>query len=467
MTTRPNNRTRSGLRSTLPLLALAALLPACDSITGSYEIPNQDEPNLGALERNPTRSIALATAQGLFNGLRNGTEVQISTPAHYGREGYYVDPARTRLDEFDDPRIPAGGIGWSGAYSAIRTANILRGAVDQISDLSTAEKESIRGFARTIEAYLLHTQLRAHADFGIVVDTDRPLDAELAPIVSQAEAYNFILSRLDEAAVHLAAGGSSFPFRTPPGFAGFNTPATFLRFNRAIKARVQNERGDHAGALVSLGGSFLNPAGDLVAGVYNSYSTASGDRTNPFFDPGGRSYVADSLLAREVAIRPDGSPDLRLTSKTAPGEYRSNTEVTSNFRWTIYNSNNSPIPVIRNEELILIRAEARMFTGDRPGAVADLNLIRERAGGLAPLAGDPGDPGLLDELLYNRRLSLIFEFGHRWVDLRRFDRLTELRGPRGPGDLVFDKVPFPESECSQRGNAPAGCRQVDGFRTQR
>lgn len=443
----------------------ATLLGSCDNVTGSFEIPNQDEPNVGALERNPTRAIALATAQGLVEGFRSGTEVHVSNPAHYGREGYYVDPARTRLDEFDDPRTPEGGIGWNTAYSFIRTGHTLLDAVEKITEMSAAEREGIRGFTKTLEAFLLHTQLRTHADFGIVVDTNRPLTDDLAPIASQSDAYDYIVARLDEAATHLGAAGSSFAFQLPSGYAGFNTPSTFLLFNRALKARILNERGDYPGALVAVGQSFLAPDGDLNVGVYNNYSTASGDRTNPFFDPSGRSYVADTLMAVDAQLRADGSPDLRLINKTEPGEYRSNTGVTSNLRWTIYNTNSAPIPIIRNEELILIRAEARMFTGDRPGAVADLNRIRTASGGLPALAGDPGEPALENELLYNRRYSLVFEFGHRWVDLRRFDRLTDLRGPRGPGDLVFDKLPFPSAECDQRNQEPLGCRQVDGFVT--
>lgn len=447
------------------VLGTAFWLGSCDNVTGSFEIPNQDEPNVGALQRNPTRAIALATAQGLVEGFRSGTEAHVSNPAHYGREGYYVDPARTRLDEFDDPRIPAGGIGWNTAYSFIRTGHTLLEAVEQIAEMPAAEREGIRGFTKTLEAFLLHTQIRTHADFGIVVDTNRPLTEELAPIVGEAEAYDYIVGLLDQAATHLGAAGSSFAFRLPPGYAGFNTPSTFLLFNRALKARVLNERGDYPAALVAVGQSFLAPEGDLDRGVYNDYSTASGDRSNPFFDPSGRSYVADTMMAVEAQSRGDGSPDLRLTEKTEPGEYRSNTGVTSNLRWTIYTANSAPIPIIRNEELILIRAEARLFTGDRAGAIADLNRIRTASGGLEPLAGDPGDQALEDELLYNRRYSLVFEFGHRWVDLRRFDRLTDLRGPRGPGDLVFDKLPFPSQECDQRNQEPLGCRQVDGFRT--
>ena len=99
------------------------------------------------------------------------------------------------------------------------------------------------------------------------------------------------------------------------------------------------------------------------------------------------------------------------------------------------------------------------------GALADINVIRVGSGGLAPLAVDPGDPGLEDELLYNRRYSLFFEYGHRWVDLRRFGRLLDFVGPRGAGDRIFDKVPLPSAECEQRNNEPAGCVQEDGIRT--
>ena len=45
------------------------------------------------------------------------------------------------------------------------------------------------------------------------------------------------------------------------------------------------------------------------------------------------------------------------------------------------------IPIIRNEELILLRAEAKFFTNDIPGAIADLNIVRTLSGGLTPIVG--------------------------------------------------------------------------------
>jgi hypothetical protein len=65
----------------------------------------------------------------------------------------------------------------------------------------------------------------------------------------------------------LAAGGGAFPFALPSGFTGFETPATFVLFNRALRARVAVYTGDYAGALTALAGSFLNTGGPLDQGV--------------------------------------------------------------------------------------------------------------------------------------------------------------------------------------------------------
>jgi hypothetical protein len=147
--------------------------------------------------------------------------------------------------------------------------------------------------------------------------------------------------------------------------------------------------------------------------------------------------------------------------------YRTHTRVTSNYRWIVYGTNTAPIPVIKNEELILIRAEAEYNTGNAAGALADINVVRGKSGGLAPLAGFATQQAFNDELLYNRKYSLLFEYGHRWVDLRRFGRLvSDLIGPRGPGDLIFIRVPLPRPECDARNNTPtAACSQTPQFTT--
>jgi hypothetical protein len=105
----------------------------------------------------------------------------------------------------------------------------------------------------------------------------------------------------------------------------------------------------------------------------------------------------------------------------------------------IYESNTDPVAMIRNEELILLYAEANMT--DNPGeAEMAINVVRDAAG-LGPVV-----PGSVDEdrLLYERRYSLFAE-GHRWIDLRRFDRLDELVIDRA-GDNRVTQFPIPQNE---------------------
>ena len=87
--------------------------------------------------------------------------------------------------------------------------------------------------------------------------------------------------------------------------------------------------------------------------------------------------------------------------------------------------------------------------------------MRTNAGGLPALASDfSGD--LITELLYDRRYSLFFEYGHRWIDSRRYGRLGELR-KQLPSHRVFPVVPIPVDECNQRlASPPRGCVNVLG-----
>src|SRR5439155_1187104 len=107
--------------------------------------------------------------------------------------------------------------------------------------------------------------------------------------------------------------------------------------------------------------------------------------------------------------------------------------LSSDLQFLTYNSVDAPIPIIRNEELILLRAEANIglnTAASLAAAVADLNVIRVRSGNLPVYAGAVTQAALLDELLYNKRYSLMFEGGHRWIDLRRYNRLSTL--PQDP-----------------------------------
>lgn len=83
--------------------------------------------------------------------------------------------------------------------------------------------------------------------------------------------------------------------------------------------------------------------------------------------------------------------------------------------------------VMRLAEIYLLRAEASALQGKTAECIADLNLIRIRAG-LDPLAGNLSSPVALEAVKQERRIELFCEWGHRWNDLRRWGIAAEIVG---------------------------------------
>ena len=207
----------------------------------------------------------------------------------------------------------------------------------------------------------------------------------------------------------------------------------------------------------------------LFRSVYHSFSTTAGDSLNNLFDPTPRAIVAHPSLETGAQLQVGGVlPDARFLSKTAvPLTPPDPTQgLSSNRAMNVYTSTSADVPIIKNEELILLRAEANINLNDLASAVTDLNEIRQESGNLPPYPGPVTQDALITELLYNRRYSLLLEGGHTWIDARRYDRLTALpqdASALGP-TLRFRRFPFPTNECLARATPPAaGCTPEPGF----
>jgi starch-binding outer membrane protein, SusD/RagB family len=450
----------------LQLIVGALLLAGC----GSFDVPDLNGPGLDDLEDNPTRAKLAAAATGLLMGAR----VRVETPAGLvsllgilGRESYNLDPGDERwVTELLIGPLNGrsfGGRLWFEQYYNLRSAKIVLSVLDRVPGLTVEEREATRGFARTIQALELLDAINTRDVLGAPLDVnDDPRDPP-PPIGSKADVFAHIVALLDSGQANLQAGGSAFPFPLSTGFAGFDTPGSFVKFNRALRARVAAYTSDFAGTLHALAESFLDPAQPLALGAYHSYGTGQSDRANQLYDPTGRTLLAHPSLETDAQLRDDGSKDLRFQTKLMRVDPQTLQGITSDLGFAIYDSPSAPIPIIRNEELILLRAEANIGLGRLSEAVADLNFIRTSSGGLPTYSGPLTAEGLVDELLYNRRYSLLWEGGHRWIDLRRYGKLGTL-----PLDLPnhrrFERMPFPEDECAARLPPPvAGCTPEVGF----
>ncbi len=445
------------------------------------DIANTNAPTVETLTGSPSRSVMALAATGIFSNAYNDVAAEIQFYALYGREGYNLagnDP-REIEEQIAGPQDPTGrnsGI-WLGQYAAIRSINTYLDALPRATGLAEEELRASAGFAKTLKAWHIHRLAVRTGELGIPLDVDRSINEEPAPFVGFAEAMAAASALMDEAYADLQAGGEDFPFTVAPGFSdGFDTPATFAEFNRALAAKILVHRATFvdcgtcwAEAETALNASFITDAGlpgSLSDGVYYAYSAAAGEPTNPVSEPIGsdRLWVHESIVTGAQS-RPGGEPDLRLTTKVMDsGRTHSLSGPTGVLEAThkpvLYNSTSdpeaadlgAPIPWISNEELLLLRAEIRWHNGNRPGAIADINLIRQHAGGLAAAAvtAASSDDEFITELLYNRLYSLMWSQGTRWIDARRYDRLDTLPIDR-PGDDVYTNMIVPAAECDARG----------------
>jgi hypothetical protein len=449
--------------SSIATVAVLLLASACKDLV----VPDYNNPGLDDLVNNPTPTKIAQASQGLLVGTRVGIGEQngyISLLGIVGRESYNFDPADPRfitemlVGPLDGGSPAFGGNLFASPYRNIRNANILLGAVDKVIGLSPAQKSAVQGFAKTIQALDYLNVVNTRDDLGAPIDVNiGPTDAPAA-IATKAAVFTQIATLLDDGLTALNGGGAAFPFAVSPGFADFATPANFTKFNRALKARVEAYRGNYATVLTALSGSFLDTSSPLTFGAYQSYTTGSGDTPNALFDPTGRAILAHPSIVTDAESKPNGTLDARVLAKVSQlAEPHTVQGVTSDLVFTIYNSNTAPIAIIRNEELILLRAEARWFTNDVVGALSDINFIRTTSGGLAPRGPFLNTNDFVTELLKQRRYSLLFEGGHRWIDTRRFGLLSTL--PLAlPTHTVPTRFPFPEAECLARVPAPSvGC----------
>jgi hypothetical protein len=444
------------MKSKTPLVAAALVVfAACDI---DLDVPNLNNPSAGG---DATRSTVIAGAQGLIAVARgDATSNVVSSFGIWGREAYTLAPEEPRpyMDNLIGPRDPNSfGSGAFFNYGTLVNVRAVLQGVDAVSNMTDAEKEGVRGFAKTIAAHGYYQTALAYTEFGAPAGPPETPTAALEPIATGAELYQRAFTLFDEAYQHLQNAGSSFAFSMTPGFAGFNTPQTFARVNRALKVRALKYAGRWADVLTTLPQTFIDPAGSLALGAYFDYFAAD-NAFNPFNDP-RTSYVHPRILAN-AQLKADGQKDDRATSKTVAVTPFSLQGVTVTEKPNMYPTSTSPFPWITNEELILIRAEAKFATNDAAGALADVNIVRTRSGGLPAATGLTGQ-ALLTEILYNRLYSLLWRGGYAYWDAKQYDRLGQL--PRSlPSHVVFNRVNWNANECIQRAMTSGPCGPIDG-----
>jgi len=469
------------------VMAGAVTLAGCN-----LDLTNPNNPTSAGAKANP-RIASGRFINGVLATYRVNRTDQIRALGSFGRETYYMFITDGRfitgpLRDWRQNNAFDAGTQWAGRYGNYRNAYQAIKFIDSIPTsptpgqpltLRAEEKAGARGVLKTFIALELLHAIEARGPIGAVVDiSDDP--TEVFPLVSEDSVYKWIEAKLDEADAELAADTLAvFHF---PVYAGFSsgispsaaTPAGFRQFNRAIKARAEVEHATagcgatcYTAALTALTGTWIAAPtaapGNLGVGVYSIYSTAAGDFSNNAANTG--SLGSDLYVHPGIDAIPGVASDARYTRKlspvtcgTTPDDARSEAGVSSTHRPCTFATTTTPIAIIRNEELVLLRAEAEWFTGNTAGANTDLAAVRTASGGATPatrFATPAVDSEFVSELLLQRTLSL-YQEAHRWIDHRRFGRLADIgKFPQDTlaGFTPATMIPLPSQECDSRNRA--------------
>ncbi len=350
---------------------------------------------------------------------------------------------------------------WASIYTVLNRVNNVIDRIPGIDPENMLEQAKTEALAE-----LRFMRALAHYDlmrlFGPVPVRDRPVGSDAASLNparnSIEEVLQSVNSDLDFAIAHLPATLVRGRARKPAA--------------QALKARVALHQ-----YYITQNATFLTQAIDDASDVINHASleletnyvslfNREPNKESIFevaFNDQDRTLIARYFAHTSLAGRYEFAPAANYLNAFTEDDLRKEASIALagnapyGIKFNDVASGTDPVYVLRLAEMYLIRAEAAtLLQHNTDGILADINMIRERAG-LLP-TNITSYAGLLIEIETQRQKEFAME-GHRWFDLVRTDRAIE----------VLDKVtsrnqyrfPIPQAEIISNDNP--GMYQNDDY----
>jgi len=454
-------------------IALAAVAIAAAAGCKDNAVVNPiDAPTVDALSGPLTRVTLQQLATGALAQDRASANVFAYTvePGIWARDIYRIDASEPRfiqetLGGNPDPGSFSGSGAWQGYYTAMRAENtlILALANAPSSQFSIAEVNATRGFFRTMKALDLWRVIEMHDSVGATIQTDDPnavTDVRCKPAV-----LSYVAALLDSANTDLgAAAGATVPFKLPTGFTAFGRDyskvSNIILFNRALKGKVDYYRAIDR----------TNPTPALFTTAITELTTALGAgpgavpvsqfKTGAYyvFVPGGSENAPNNISDSKVGLNPGVQDSIqagdtrasKIVSRTTLSGFGLSTSITYSGAVASTTNQAAPLGILRDEELVLLRAQAEIEAGQLANAILDVNSVRTNYG-LAATTFATQAAGRT-AVLYEKRYSLLYEGPQRADDLREYKYLNATyHKPETSTDPYNAALPLPRAELNARG----------------
>lgn len=423
-------------------------------------------------DNNTAASVLTSVYAAISNNFSNSgiTEVSLITDLSADNldlfdlsDTYYTQNYENALS----PNYSTGINFWKGIYPNIYICNAAIEGLNASNTLTPLVKQHLLGEAYFLRAFHYFYLVNLFGDVPLVLGTDYSVN-NIIPRTSKDLVYQQIIKDLEQSTILLEDNYLGSDVLT--------TTTERIRPNRsaayAMIARVQlylkNFAASEAAANVVIGKSpiyssnipldqvFLKNSQETIWALQPVRLSFNTDEAYVLILPEeGPNNILNRVVASDRLINSFESGDQRKVKWTG--------SVTAGGITYPYVAKYKALPgdalteytvVLRLAEQYLIRAEARAQQGNLTGAIADVDVIRNRAG--LPLIQNANptinQTDLLVAIAKERREELFMEWGHRWFDLKRTGQIdpvmTIVTPLKGGGSWSAYKAiyPVPSSE---------------------
>jgi hypothetical protein len=440
----------------LPLFVLLLLLPACkkfvDVKNSRTELPEtivfeREQSAISATvalyaKMNDATFNIFCGGTSVFAGLWSDELVNTTTNATY-------DPFLKNQLLSNNSTINSRF--WSRAYPIIYQANAIVEGLQRSKTVSDSVRNQLTGEAKLVRAFTYLNLVNLFGEVPLALTTDYRINSTL-PRTSVYNVYQQIENDLREAAQLLPPVIINGSGRPNKWVAKALLASVYLYEKKYMQAESEASEVIGCGlyALTSnLNNVFTVNSREIIWQIMPVGTAQLNSPEGNIFIPSSASSRPTFVLSNQLLSAFENG-DLRKSSWTKT-VFINNVSYTYPYKYKL--RTNASIAeanvVLRLAEQYLIRAEARAYTNKVTGnnsAESDLNVIRSRAG--LPNTTAIALTEMVDAIVNERQTELFTEWGHRWFDLKRLDRVNTVLGVnKAPGWDAADLVwPIPISE---------------------
>ncbi len=430
-----------GKKEKIILLALLLMVCTIQSCKKFVEV-NSLKDQLLAGQVFSTDATANSAVAGIYTQAK-GLMIDFAVNGGLASDDLVDYTSSLSFQNYQHNTIPAndGALPWSQLYSVIYSANAAIEGLSGNTSVSQKAKAYYTGEAEFLRAYSYFYLVNLFGDVPLIVSTDVTKSA-IAPRADAHDVYTQIIADLIDAQNKL---GTDYSYTGGDKTRADKWVATALLARVYLYQKDWKDAEAQATAVINSGQYSLldNPNGIFLAD--NNEAILQWARFNGevnslpsffIFSNSPQTVCSDFLLN---AFEPG---DLRKTTWLMSGVYLNNT-IYYPFKFTTTStSTTEDYTVLRLAEQYLIRAEARVMQNNVSNGLSDLNLVRQKHGGLPGLS-NLNQQNSLTAIMHERQVDLFTEEMQRFFDLKRTGKIDSVMMAEKPATWKSTAALYP------------------------